>query len=1294
MAKRKVPLNQAELNFGDAQKLLKPAEPPVIQSSNTGNPTVARATVGSAPRDAFALNDEQRAALTLNKNRIISASAGTGKTHTLTALYLGLLCGRLRPGEALLDEAQWLTRAADENIKPMLPGEIVAVTFTRKAAAELLERAREGLAKELNRSGLPKHLASHLQKCWEQLPGAPVTTIDAYCARLLREAGARSPAPSGFSVLEQDEAAKLQNESFTLAAAEMLEANSNLYLELLAREWQIDTGYGGLLPTARGLFESLRVRGIAPLALKIESPAAALDEMRASLLELFAKVLTVKASKNTEKLVRFCKTPLPMGTHEEMREAIICLSELFYTGKGEMRVVFTKAGIEDPRLCDLLDGLHAPFVNALLDFIHNAAERYSQSKRAANAVDFNDLLHYTRELVKVGPFHSDCSFMLIDEYQDTNPLQNAVLRSISKSNAVAADARLAVVGDCKQSIYRFRGADVQLMTKCETDSDFALASLCSNFRSRRPVIQFLNAFFETVWPTTGDANAGIVYDERQHLTEAGTAERHGWSGPAAELLVLDGDPPKAELHRWQQARVIAQRIGALVNPVQVQLEPGVNALIHPQVWDKKEGCLRAPRYGDIAILARGLKSMRIQLQLALGEMNIPFRMLGGVSFYTRQEVLDTLNLLACAADGSDELSLFGLLRSPFVSLSDGAIWRLQRERQGQTLIERIGTAAAKPQDLNFNPADALALQAGARLIENLCAARGRKTAAEIIDAACQQTGFLSVLAMQPQGHHAVASVRRVIELSREYESKGARHLMDFVSWLKAKADAEWDAPAGSGDAASDVDGADENVVRIGTVHSAKGLEFPIVIAADLGAQPKNSQPAALLYVPTDTALTPRLGLSLGVEHKGLKAVRDSVHLLAAESEKNADDAETRRLLYVALTRARDYLILIGETGKRAGGEAIWRRLLDHFFLIQPGAVERVHYHHAELAAVTAQPVFGLIALDSGTPELLALQPAMASAALRAMVNSDDIPVALRRRDVRISVSQLSRWLACPRRMGFDDLAGPDVPPVFAEADSIPDSTEDLEESQAAPDIRELGTAAHAALETLFSGGGDVADAWAQAASALPPSTENGEVQARLDALLKSEWGRATRALAPEKRMVEKAFRLVIKVDAASASTVTLIGKIDLLSERNAGHWQVCDYKLAEPSTSGDSRLRYAWQCAIYALVAAEIMGLSPNKIEPALIFLKTPDAKPTTLKELGFPDDLSNTSLSKILAGLWESVAHEPSQRNAHVWQPLTDSANSRTLKECTRDSCPYIQKCFSPISLLEVRHLPDRMFH
>ncbi|MBE7464556.1 MAG: UvrD-helicase domain-containing protein [Planctomycetes bacterium] len=1251
------------------------------------------------PTDSMKLSEEQRHAFGHPESRVISASAGTGKTHTLSAIYLGLLQGRV-PYDGM-----------DADAPPGLrPPQIVAVTFTEKAATELRERIRIRL-EELRRLEPDPVRRTHLDRCRHELPGAPIQTIHGFCRTLLGEAGAQADVPRGFGMLEPADSRDLEERAYRETLAEALENESDPMLEQLAREWGVQHAFGGgVLEVARTLARQLARHVRTPEELlEAGDPEREQTDLRAHIESIHAAIAAAPPkgrSVPSEELRQLVAAGVPDGAAERLRRHVHALLSGASNASGKGLLKWAEKANLEPEFAAALSAAHAPYRAALLRYAAAARARYRAEKFRRGALDFDDLLSEARALLaRIPALAARFRFVLIDEFQDTDPLQRDILFRIAfppQGQTQRTRPRLAVVGDEKQSIYRFRGAEVSMMRQAA--AELALCPLRENYRSRGAVLDYVNALFErSVWPPA--ATAVLAYDANHRLVRPASApERHGWNGPAAEWL----EAPKteggenAEQRRWRQARQLAQRIRTIVAPREG------TALPRPVIWEKHDGRLErreAVRYGDIAILAGSLRHVRLPLEVWLTRFNIPFRMLGGASFYMRQDVLDVLNLLAAAADPTDRGALLGFLRSPFVPLSDGSIFRLAFDAASteaapkMELLDRI--AAGDTRGLAGPEAEACA-QAAA-LLKDLRARNGRATIAESIDRACQATGFLSVLALQPQGEVGVAAVRRLIETARRFEARGAQTLGDFVAWLREQADAERDDPGG-GEERPDLEPdlpAHEEAVHIGTVHKAKGLEFPIVMLPDLSAPPNVRQPDAL-YRP-DCGL----GLSLGFAREGLPKQGDAAYARAKDAERAAEREESQRRLYVALTRAREYLVFCDDAPyakKPANFDETWLAWLRAYEEIAvpldlPAAL-RVAYDHPDLLAAAPAPSPSLLDWDADPPSVRAGVPGEAPAGegkrLRALLESaQTLPAqAPRARVVEVSASALAKFLACPRRSAWDGHSIEDRPRERRHQDYEDRAEADESHERGAPDaVRALGTAAHAALEAAVRSGGSertAVDAARQAWEAALAEEKSGpgakraaQAWKRIAATLGGAWGRAMLALPPERRFAERPFRWRADIEGGA---VIVTGTLDALCADSSGGWQVVDYKLTskqhlmQEGGGREALLRYAWQVGLYAFVAAKVLGVESQRVRPALLFLEDEPAEPCELHALPFDPPLrAGLSAATVEAGLKAFLAqHEGAEPKAEVYLPATEGPRAREPQRCRGEGCPYLARCFA----------------
>jgi ATP-dependent helicase/nuclease subunit A len=504
---------------------------------------------------------------------------------------------------------------------------------------------------------------------------------------------------------------------------------------------------------------------------------------------------------------------------------------------------------------------------------------YERRKRARAAVDFDDLELLAQQLLeRHAPVRASWSerfeLLMVDEFQDTNPRQLAILRALDRGN-------LFTVGDEFQSIYGFRHADVGLFRarRAELAERGGSLSLTRNFRSRTALLDVVNAVFAERFAEFPALVAG----------REATAEGEGQPEPAVELLLSDangweareelaaavaGGLPPAPLWRQAEARMLAQRVSELVRSGRARA--GDVVLL-----------LRAT--GDLEVFERALQLCGLRTLAAVG------------TFWGHQQIGDLLAYLRALANPLDEEALYGVLASPLGGCS----------RDGLALIAKAAQASRRPawdtaqsaaageselaQRLSARDLDALAAVCG--LIARERVAASRRGVAGLIERAIDATRSREHVLALDWGERRLANVHKLLRLARAFEASEGRDLrafLDHVAYLERAARVEPDAP---------VEGVEPDAVRLMTVHAAKGLEFPVVCLADLGRQPNARTPDLLLDDER-----------LGVRLMRLDGERSTPALAYDElcAERRAREAEEEdRILYVAMTRARELLLLSG-----------------------------------------------------------------------------------------------------------------------------------------------------------------------------------------------------------------------------------------------------------------------------------------------------------------------------------------------------------------------------------------------
>jgi ATP-dependent helicase/nuclease subunit A len=864
---------------------------------------------------------QHRAIYELDKNLVVVAGAGSGKTRVLVERYLHLL-------DTYPD---WPLNA------------LVAITFTRKAAQEMRDRVRQALEQRLR--------AHPDQPAWAQrlasMDSARIDTIHGLCATILRANAAQAGLDPRFTVLDEVEAALLLEDvldaelqtlvddqdaavalfndydSNSLRAALTAFVNRDLPElpdNLLAR-WQADW-------EAQAVYHIQTLRADQDFCdWAFWTPDAGWptidDKLRRAWEECHhcLNIFTTSADLNDclDALEQLASLKIgnvgsadAWGTKEAVgkaRRTLIIVREyaLDYQDK-----IGKRPGLPEVRAADLLPLWHS--------LIMRVQAAYRHAKR--DALDFDDLERLTRDLLvtheSVRQRYQNAEFkhLLVDEFQDTNGAQWEIVQALADPLVPGA---LFVVGDQKQSIYAFRGADVSVFGAVRaTLGTQAEVSLARSFRTHSPLVNCFNTAFRHI--LTRDLKSP-VYDYEIDLGESMDAARAVPPGdvPAFEVrLISPPEDPKLsadDKRRWE-AYEIAQRIRELVDA-------------ETPVYDKITGDSRPMRYDDVVLLFQSTTHINLYEDVFKAQ-NLPFVTVAGRGYYNRQEVWDLLNLLDALYNPADNLALATVLRSPLFGLSDEALLalRLIVGEDGKPLP--LWDALNQPAPLM--PAAEIELTAFARTcLYELHTLAGRVTISELLREALARTGYLATLTGLPDGARRRGNVEKLLDKA---ERSGKVTLGAFSHYLRDLSARE----VREGEATLDVDG----VVTLMTVHASKGLEFPLVVLVDSAWDRQFRSATVLVH-------DPRGGLACKVyDPDEDKLVPTANYRQAERLRELRETAERKRLLYVAATRAQDYLIVSGCLERNKNGELkqdVWLRwwvdALDlNDALDAPGVLER------------------------------------------------------------------------------------------------------------------------------------------------------------------------------------------------------------------------------------------------------------------------------------------------------------------------------------------------------------------
>jgi ATP-dependent helicase/nuclease subunit A len=850
------------------------------------------------------LTEEQRRPLEVRTVSVaLGAGAGCGKTTVLTERFLDEIEGKEgRPLRAL-----------------------VAVTFTKKAARELRQRIRARCRQRLAAGEDSTRWRSVLRA----LEAAPIGTFHEFSAGLLRAHAIEIGVDPDFVVLDEDVASSLRDRAIRTALRRML-ADRQEDLMSLGVDYglrQIREALGTLLssrtaadleswseiPSAELVDRWSRVwqeqgrpavlQSLAPLARccrellsVVQATAPKLRERRAELLLRLpsleqgtcsaVQLDEIRALARVSDLAAKGIWPAP-----EIKAAV---KRVFESLRNKIDKVQKNLTISQPLTLESAENSLR-----LLRLASLARGEYEAVKSLRRGLDFDDLLVKTRDLLAAGegPEHPSLAaresieFVLVDEFQDTDRIQSEILQRLGDSGFFRG--RMFVVGDTKQSIYRFRGAEPAIFGRWRGEfPEPGRLSLTENFRSVPGVIDFVNALFAECF-----AESDPQAPERRGDHRLAAIRPDQSPEPAVTFLWVLPSPPDEEGaqesvqlsssdRRTNEARCLARW-------VRDRLDAG---------WiivDRQSGLPRRAHAGDVAFLFRAMTDVWYY-ETALADLDFDYHSLGGSAFYAQQEVRDVVNVLSVVEDPLDEVALAGALRSSFFSISDDALFWLARAFDGG-LTEGVFRAGEIPHLSDRDRACAIRAR---DLLDRWRGLKDRIPLASLVGSILEESGFEAALVCEFLGSRKLANTRKLIRLAREFDRQESFTLADLVARLRADLD---NPPREEQAATTDLE---SPTLRLMSIHQAKGLEFAIVVIPDLNRKPNQHDPLLGLHPELGLVVRPPRSSPIKAEADAEANQGESLGWLAFQAiEAEEDRREALRLFYVAATRARDHLVL-------------------------------------------------------------------------------------------------------------------------------------------------------------------------------------------------------------------------------------------------------------------------------------------------------------------------------------------------------------------------------------------------
>jgi ATP-dependent helicase/nuclease subunit A len=859
--------------------------------------------------------NQKKAITTLDRNLCVTAGAGSGKTTVLVERYLHLL-----------------------DTKNLSVQEIVAITFTEKAAKQMKEKIRQGISERIENTPSGRAREVWLRR-HREIGSAWIHTIHGLCTRVLREHAVEAGIDPHSLILNDTETLILRHKVVRSFVIDRLNGESPSLSRLLTayglgttqelltcmlheREKIADWGARNPDLSDDAIVTPCRNDGLEKIwVLKEKLRECTCDDPSDKMEQLRQEVLAHLAGGvlNGEILSSLAAIKLQGGSKKKWGEAPL----------KRVREIFTQVRDLAMSLLPLFDEARTSreiglLRDLLLEF-NTLGERYLAEKNGQGIMDFDDLLILARDLLREQPavtahYRKAFQTLLIDELQDTDPIQMEIVKLITADT----DGRLFAVGDAKQSIYRFRGADVSVFQRfrrelLEQDPE-AVVPLNRNFRSQSEVLTFINHLFSRIFQAEPGAGEEVGFEPLEPY-KASVNSSH----VAESFFIVPDSQTGLSAHeaRRTEAAWIATRIAAMVSNREERIYVDENAK-------------RAVQYGDIAILFRAMTDVKLY-ENALRLLSIPFTVLGGAGFFAKQEVLDVLNLLRVLLYPNDEVALAGILRSPCVGVKDETLYFLTR---GRRLSQGLGEMESNRQ---LDETERQLLRRARKVIDKLRSVRDRVRIPELIGRFLDMTGYPALLLTDPvNGVQRYANIRKLMDLARDFSSRpffGLSDFIDYVEELKTKEAREAESP---------VDEEDRDTVRILTIHRAKGLEFPVVILPDLSRQGGGHA--------ASVAIDPDLGIGIKVPNDRGTMEDGTIRSCILKRSRAEEIQEEKRLFYVAATRAQDFLILSGQLAfprkRKAASHVAMDWVKDALEITEENCLEDIPYNGRQVKVFT------------------------------------------------------------------------------------------------------------------------------------------------------------------------------------------------------------------------------------------------------------------------------------------------------------------------------------------------------
>ncbi len=857
--------------------------------------------------------DQQHAIECCKGSVLVSAAAGSGKTTVLVERVI--------------------RRLTDED-NPCSAEDLLIVTFTRAATAQMREKIGAAILKRLSEDPTDRHLRCQ----YMLLPFAKICTIDSFCNDLVRENFHALGISPDYSLLDNETAVIMKNDvceamlerayeedldgSFSGLSDMMSSGSSDEdFAKLIIKMYDISTAYpfpdlwldslieeysqpdinkscwGGIIKKYVCDMLDYCVSSSNDMMAAMESDSIVADAYGAAVqsdINMYAE-LREKVNRDWDEALEAFNTVkymglgrVPKGYESETKNAVM-------TARKKLKDLLKKV----PNIMCVSSGEHSEDVRLmrgpvtkLIELVKQFGREYSAEKDKMNSADFSDILHRALNLLAVsdgrgGYIKTDLARelsshyveILVDEYQDINEAQDMIFKAIS-----ADENNLFTVGDVKQSIYRFRQAmpEIFLRRRSTTHSfesgEYPLGiTLGSNFRSRVGVTSCVNYIFRQLMSTEAGE---LEYDDSEALNAA--AKYPERDTPDCELHVVTDKGNRADTLE-AQARYVARYIDRTVREGKMLVTKG--------------GALHPASYGDFCILLRTAKNVSSVYANALSERGIPVFSPETGGFFEAAEISFILSLLRVLDNPVQDIPLVAVMLSPLFGFSAGELADIRassKERLEAGETEPLYRSVAASADEGDEKAAAFL-----KKIESLRRLSLTLSAGELVRRVCEETGFDAIAGAMPDGERRRLNIGLLCDYAEKYEAAGNLGLSGFIRFIDKVARTSGDLAT----AARPSENAD--IVRIMTVHQSKGLEFPICILADMQHAFNERDNTESVLISSSAGL----GMKRRTED-GISVYDTASRRAAVITSERMGRSEEMRVLYVALTRAKENLVMV------------------------------------------------------------------------------------------------------------------------------------------------------------------------------------------------------------------------------------------------------------------------------------------------------------------------------------------------------------------------------------------------